>query len=269
MNRIAVHLSSRGNPLLKKLRLLVSGSDKSTDELAVAEGDRILHEVIQSGCEIEAVVISENFGLDTRERILLKVWQDRGIKLYSVNRKLFKSFSSLQTPQGAIALVKVPEARCMPKVDQNALILFVCGIQDPGNMGTLIRTAAAAGATFICTSRGSVSARNPKVIRSSAGVFFHHPPVEHVEADTFLQYCLENSVQPYRTDAKGGMPYTETDLKSPSAILLGNEGSGMTEEAFASLPAIHIPMSRGIESLNVALAGAVILFEARRQRSRL
>jgi len=269
MMKTVTYLTSRENPLLKKIRLLISGSKRASDELVVAEGTRVLHEVNRSGREIEAVVFSESFGRDTHERDLLEDWHNRGIRLYCVNRKLFVSLSCLQTPQGAIALVKVPEVHFPPETNQeDALILYICGIQDPGNMGALIRTAAASGVTLVCTAKGSVSARNPKSIRSSAGVFFHHTPAEQVDADIFLQYCLDNSIQPYRTDTMRGVPYTETNLNSPCAILLGNEGSGMTEEKFSGLPAIHIPMVNGIESLNVALAGAVILFEACRQRCR-
>jgi TrmH family RNA methyltransferase len=266
MMNTVTRLTSRDNPLLKKIRLLVSGSARAPDEPVFAEGNRVLHEANRSGREIEAVVFSESFGRDTRERVLLENWHNRGIRLYCVSQKLFASLSCLQTPQGAIALVKVPEVHFPPETDQRVLFLYICGIQNPGNMGALIRTAAASGVTLVCTAKGSVSARNPKAIRSSAGVFFHHTPAEQVDAGIFLQYCLDNSIQPYRTDTVRGIPYTETDLKSPCAILLGNEGSGMTEERFAGQPAIHIPMLNGIESLNVALAGAVILFEARRQR---
>jgi TrmH family RNA methyltransferase len=268
MMKTVTHLTSRENPLLKKIRHLVSGSASTPGEPVVAEGNRVLHEVNRSGREIEAVVFSESFGRDTHERGLLEDWQNRGIRLYCVNQKLFASLSCLQTPQGAIALVRVPEVHFPPETDRDVLMLYLCGIQDPGNMGALIRTAAASGVTLVCTAKGSVSARNPKAIRSSAGVFFHHIPAEQVDAGIFLQYCLDNSVQPYRTDTVRGVPYTETDLKSPCAILLGNEGSGMTDERFAGLSAIHIPMLNGIESLNVALAGAVILFEACRQRCR-
>ena len=264
----ATHLTSKDNPLLKKIRLLATGSHRAPEELVIAEGDRVLHEINRSGCIIEAVVCSENFGRDSRQALLIEDWQNRGIRLYRVKEYLFESLSCLEMPQGAIALVKVPEAHLPPKTDPDVLILYACGIQDPGNMGTLIRTAAAAGATLVCTSKGTVSARNPKAIRSSAGVFFHHIPVEHIDTAVFLRYCQDRAIRIYRTDTRQGVPYTESDLTSPCAILLGNEGSGMKEEAFEDLPAIRIPMAYGIESLNVALAGAVILFEASRQRSR-
>ncbi len=260
-------LTSRDNPLLKTIRLVSSGSRRAPKQLVVAEGIRILEEVNNSGCEIEAAVFSAHFGSVQRERLLLEWWQSRGVHAYSVGEKLFASISGVQTPQGAIALVRVPPLFLdqLPTTE-NALILYACGIQDPGNLGTLIRTAAAAGASAICTARGTVSARNPKALRSSAGLFFRLPLVEHAETADFLDYCSSHAIRMYRTDAREGVLYTEADLQSSCAILLGNEGSGMTGQEFVELPSIRIPMAKGVESLNVAMAGAVILFEASRQR---
>jgi len=118
-----------------------------------------------------------------------------------------------------------------------------------------------------CALPISVSARNPKAIRSSAGSYFRLPIVEHADFPDFRGYCERHSIRLYRTDTQEGVIYTEADLKSPCAILLGNEGGGLAQEEFGDFPAIRIPIEEGIESLNVAAAGAVILFEARRQRS--
>jgi TrmH family RNA methyltransferase len=261
-------LTSKNNPLLKKIRLLASCSHRAPENIVLAEGTRVLLEASRSRHSIEAVVFSEKFGSDPGERALLQDWIPRKIQLYQVKEELFKSLSSLRTPQGAIALVNVPRLSLPPRPDSGALVLYACGIQDPGNMGTLIRTAAAAGVTLFCTSKGTVSARNPKSIRSSAGTFFRLPPVEHVDFNDFRIYCINHSIQLYRTDTRDGVPHTEADLKSPCAVLLGNEGSGMSEEDYPGTLAIRIPMAMGIESLNVALAGAIILFEASRQRSK-
>jgi RNA methyltransferase, TrmH family len=263
-------LTSKDNPLLKTIRLITSGARRAPEQLAVAEGIRILEEVNRTGCEIKAVVFSEHFGADEREKKLLSAWLSKGIPAYRTGEKLFQSISGVQTPQGAIALIQVPRLSLDHIVPaHNALILCACEIQDPGNLGTLIRAAAAAGASLACTSKGTVSARNPKAIRSSAGAFFRLPLVEHVEPSGFRDYCGRHLIQIYRTDTCRGMLYTEADLRGPCAILVGNEGSGMTEDAFAEFPAIHIPMAEGVESLNVAMAGAVILFEAFRQRQNL
>jgi len=267
MTSAITELTSRQNPLLKRIRLLSGGPFKKFEDVVLAEGTRVLEEVLKSGHGIEAVVLSDRFGLDTRERSLLSNWIRHGIRMYRVGENLFQTISCLHTVQGAIALVKVPGTGFPPKKHRNALILYACGIQDPGNLGTLVRTAAASGTTLFCTSPGTVSARNPKAVRASAGAFFHKTPAEHIPPETVLSYCRNRSMHIYRTDTRKGVPYTEADLSSPCAILLGNEGSGMREKVFNELPAIRIPLANRIESLNVALAGAVILFEAARQRS--
>jgi len=267
MNKSVTQLTSRNNLLLKKIRRLASGTHSEQDEIVMAEGTRVLEEVLQSDCFVESVVVSENFGSDPRESRLLESWLNRKIRLYQITEKLFQSLSCFHTAQGAIALVRVPAVQLQHNKAPDALVLYASGIQDPGNLGTLIRSAAASGSTLLCTSPGTCSARNPKAIRSSAGVFFHHTPVERIPQETFIRFCKEHSICIYRTDTLHGVPYTESDLASPSAILLGNEGNGIHEEAFLEFPAICIPMSNRVDSLNVALAGAVLLFEAARQRS--
>jgi TrmH family RNA methyltransferase len=261
-------LTGKNNPLLKTIRSLQSGARSAPEDLVIAEGVRILEEVTRSACEIAAVIISEDFGRTTREKNLLNAWVSQNARISRVDSKLFLSVSDVQAPQGALALVKrnVLNLEDSP-ASNNALILAACGIQDPGNLGTLIRTAAAAGASMICTSKGTVSARNPKAVRASAGAFFRVPLIEHVEVEDLLHYCEKQRISLYRTDVRKGLPYTEANLGSPCALLLGNEGSGIASSSFDNIPAIHIPMAEGIESLNVAVAGSIVLFEASRQRA--
>lgn len=263
-------LTSKHNPLLKNIRLVSSGSHRAPKGLVTAEGVRILEEVERAGCAIEAVLFSEHFGSNTREKSLLDAWSLKHVRLYRTQEKLLASVSSVQTPQGAIALVRFPDLSlkktALPK---NALILCAYGIQDPGNLGTLIRTAAAAGACLVCTIKGTVSARNPKAIRASAGVFFRLPVVERVELSDIRSFCDLHAISLHRTDPRMGTPYTQANLQSPCAILLGNEGEGIAEHEVTGIPAIRIPMIDGVESLNVSIAGAVILFEAFKQRRNL
>jgi RNA methyltransferase, TrmH family len=262
-------LTSRNNPLLKTIRLVSSGSHRAPKGLAVAEGIRVLEELNHCNCAIEAVVISEGFGDSDREKSLLATWLSMGVPIHKAEAGLFASITDVKTPQGAVALVHIPELS-LADIPQppGALLLLACGIQDPGNLGTLIRTAAAAGATLVGTTNGTVSVRNPKTIRASAGTCFRLPIVEHVDEQDFLLYCARHSIRAYRTDVCGGLPYSQADLSSSCAILLGNEGSGIAQKELEALPAIHIPMAAGVESLNVAMAGGIFLYEARRQRSR-
>jgi len=261
-------LTGKDNSLLKTLRKINRSPRNASGELMAIEGIRVLVEAEKAGCEIEAVVIADGFGKEPREINLIERWLSRGIRIFQVGENLFASISSVQSPQGAMALVHAPRYTLnLIGQKEDALILCACGIQDPGNLGTLIRTGAAAGADMILTTKGTVSARNPKTLRASAGAFFNIPVVECLETAETLSYCERNNIRAYRTDARAGVSHTHADLKSSCAIFLGNEGSGVNEVDFARLPAIHIPMPGKTESLNVAAAGAILLFEAARQRS--
>jgi TrmH family RNA methyltransferase len=262
-------LTGKDNLLLKTLRKLSRNPEDDSGGRMAIEGVRILEEAENSSCAIEAVVITENFGKEPREKKLLDRWQTRGIRVFQVNENLFASISAVRTPQGAMALARTPRhilGEIKPK--EPALILCASGIQDPGNLGTLIRTGAAAGADMALTTTGTVSARNPKTLRASAGAFFNIPVIEHLEIAELYSYCGRNRIHMYRTDARAGVSHTQADLVSSCAIFLGNEGAGVNR-VYADLPAIHIPMPGNTESLNVAAAGAILLFEAARQRSGL
>ena len=262
-------LTSRENALFKMIRLISSGSRRAPAELVVAEGVRVLQEIDKSGCQIDTVLLSEGFGDSTKEKALLDGWLARNVRICRTSESLFRSVSDVRAPQGAIALVRFPERKLGAEAPgKNALILFACGIQDPGNLGTVIRTAAAAGASLVCIGRKTVSPRNPKAIRASAGTIFRIPIVEHAEMSEFLEYCACHSIRAYRTDTLDGLAYSQADLRSPSAILLGNERSGITDEEGNELAALRIPMAEDVESLNVAMAGGIILFEASRQRTK-
>ena len=263
-----VRLTSKDNPLIKKIRLVASQGRKAPADLVLVEGLRSLEEVACARCSIEAVLLSETFGANSRENQLLEAWTSAGVRLYRVADSLISGLSDVRAPQGAIALVSAPVLHLKDvRLPHNPLILCACAVQDPGNLGTLIRTAAGAGAAMLCTTPGTVSARNPKAVRASAGTCFRIPVVERVIPREFFSYCREYEVRIWRTDAHAGVACFEANLRSSSAILLGNEAQGISQPEWKSVPSIHIPMAPGVESLNVGTAGAILLFEAYRQRS--
>jgi TrmH family RNA methyltransferase len=260
-------LTSRDNPVLKKFRLVLEQARRAPADLVVAEGVRVLEEAAAAGLALDAVLVAEGFGGTAREKALLDSWAASGVRTYEAEDRLIRSISAVVTPQGALALVRMPERRLRDlDLSGSPLVVCACGIQDPGNLGSLIRTALAAGAACLCTTPGTVSARNPKTVRSSAGTFFRLPVVEGVAPDEMLDYCRAAGIQLYRSSASEGIPFTRIDFNRPAGILLGNEAKGLAQ-LWSALPAFRIPMARGVESLNVAAAGAVVLFEASRQRS--
>jgi RNA methyltransferase, TrmH family len=261
-------LTSKDNPLVRTIRLAAAQARRCPPELVVAEGIRVLEEATKAGCLPEAVLIAEGFGDQPRERVLLDCWTGRSIPVRRATASILKGLSDVVSPQGAFALFRIP-AITLPEVEErpDPLILCLCGIQDPGNLGTLLRTARAAGVSFVCSTAGTVSARNPKAIRASAGAFFRIPIVEELAAAAMCSYCRSRDILMYQADARAKRSCWTIDLSGPAAILLGNEARGLQPAEFQDIPALRVPMISDIESLNVAVAGAVLLFEARRQRS--
>jgi TrmH family RNA methyltransferase len=263
-----VRLTSKSNPLIRMVRLVASQARKAPPDLVLAEGLRVLEEATCSPFPIKLALVSEGYGRFTRESALLSAWSRSSIRTYQVADSLMKSLSEVLSPQGALALVRVPRRKlCATQLGSHPLLVSACGVRDPGNLGMLLRTARATGASLLCTTSGTVSVRNPKAVRASAGAIFHIPVVEDVRPEVLRRYFTDEGIRAYRTSAQEGDPCWEVDLSVPSAILLGNESRGVEEQAWRDLPLIRVPMAVGAESLNVAAAGAIIMYEAWRQRS--
>ena len=261
-------IRSKDNPLVRTFRLVAAQARRAPADLVLAEGIRVLEEATHSHCRIEAALASESFGSHPREKALLAAWQSRGVAMHRAADAVLKVLSEVAAMQGALALVRVParSLKDMP-VCTRPLILCLCEIRDPGNLGALLRSARAAGATWAASTCGSVSAGNPKAVRAGAGSTFHLPLLEGLQPAALIDYCSSREIPVYRADAGRGTPCWEVDLRGAAALLLGNEARGLGGDFWSGIPAIRIPMATGAESLNVAAAGAVLLFEARRQRS--
>jgi len=224
----------------------------------VVEGPHLVEE---AGDLIDFIVYSENLP------ILAKI-REKGIDCYKISRKQFADISEVETPQGILAVVKERrfELRDVLK-SSNPLVVFCIGVQDPGNLGTIIRTADAVGASGIVLSRGTVDLYNSKAIRSTMGSLFHLPIVQADDVNETLDYLKNRKIRIVATDIKAEKDYFEADCKGPTAILVGNEGAGLPEEVIkVSDEAVKIPMPGKAESLNVGISTAVMLYEVLRQR---
>jgi RNA methyltransferase, TrmH family len=250
------------------------------------EGVRLAEEALRSGCRIEAVLFSET-GARHRERLAPFIGRPEiAFPVLSTTDRLFEGLADTEHPQGVAALVhprvtslddllQTPKGACSP------LLVVLAGVQDPGNVGTILRTAAAFGATGAVTAAsgqsGTASPFSPKALRASAGAALHLPilagmslPILLTQLKIASVHTLASSVR----EASGGEPHTlspwEMDWCEPVALLVGNEGAGLPEEVERSADArIRIPMASGIESLNAAAAAAVLFYEAARQRNSL
>ncbi len=261
-------VTSKDNPLVRTIRQVAQQAGAHPPDLVVAEGLRLLEEATTSNCALEAVLLAESFGNTKREAALMDAWEHKKVPIRRASSSILKWLSDVVTPQGALALVRIPAlalADVAPALDP--LILCLCSIQDPGNFGTLLRTGRAAGVSLVCATAGTVSARNPKTIRASAGASFHIPVVEGLTPAEFTTYCRTHKVSMFQARGRADRSCWSMDLSGPTAILLGNEAHGLPDAGWEGVSSIRVPMSSGVESLNVAIAGAVLLFEAFRQRS--
>jgi len=261
------YLSSHDNPLVRTIRLVATQARRAAADLVLAEGLRVLEEATRAGCPLEAVLVDKDFGSGRREKELLLAWSRQRVPVRRAAPALLKKLSDVISHQGALALVRVPlSTLATVREVADPLILCLCGIQDPGNLGTLLRTARATRVSCVCCLKGTVSARNPKAIRASAGAFFSLAVVEDLSAGEVLDHCRARRIAVVRADPQRGRSCWQVDFRGPAAVLLGNEAHGVNDEAWRGIPSVRIPMAAGVESLNVSAAGAVLLFEALRQR---
>jgi TrmH family RNA methyltransferase len=189
-------------------------------------------------------------------------------EIAQVPDRLFEQVAQTQSPQGIAALVELPSFSVEAILaGQDLLLLVACGLQDPGNLGTVIRSAAAFGASALCTLPETVSPFNSKAVRSSAGAIFHLPILAGLPAHDLLSRLREARVQIIAADRHSPASLCQADLRGSLAILVGKEASGLPPEiAREAALRLSIPIRPGMDSVNVATAAAVFLYEAARQR---
>ncbi len=239
--------------------LLEKRKARHKEHLFVVEGPHLVEE---AGELIKFAIYSENL-------LIVSKLKEKGIDCYKISRQQFADISEVETPQGILAVVREQkfELRDVLK-GTNPLVVFCIGVQDPGNLGTIFRTADAVGATGVVLSRGTVDLYNGKVIRSTMGSLFHLPIVQADDEKETIEYLKGRKIRIVATDVSAGKDYFSADFKGATAILVGNEGAGLPKEIInISDEVVKIPMPGKAESLNVGVSTAVVLYEALRQRS--
>ena len=195
-----------------------------------------------------------------------------GIRMYQVDEKVMAKLSDTKAPQGVLAVIRTPEQnlrqlRPGTASDNNAPVIILDRVQDPGNLGTIIRTADAVGALGLILLEGCVDAYSPKVVRASMGSLFHLPVVQDVTAEEALTWCYRNGYEPAATALKNAQNVYKADISKKMAFLFGNEANGVAEELQAAAETrLFIPMAGLAESMNVAMAAGIILFEVRQRK---
>lgn len=252
-------ITSSQNPKLKLVRTL-QGRAKERREagMFVVEGVRLVEEAVKANWQFQFVLFSD--GLSDRGKELLNTLITNQIEVEETSGDLLQNVSETETPQGILAVLHLSD---LPIPDSPNFILIPDQIRDPGNLGTLLRTAAAAGVQAALLPPETTDAFAPKVLRAGMGAHFRLP-IHSMTWDE-IQACVKN-MQVYLANMNGQSCW-ETDLRQPLALIIGGEAEGTSEEAQRlATQKISIPMPGEVESLNAGVAGSVLMFEAVRQR---
>ncbi|QRN83235.1 RNA methyltransferase [Chloroflexota bacterium] len=258
---MAEFISSPNNPKIKLARALQTHTrGRQSDQAFIAEGVRLVEEAASVGWPVEFILFDET--LSERGQALIDEFAARGSRdIIEIPPRLMAEISGTETPQGILAVLKL-EALPLPK--EPTFLILADQVRDPGNMGTLLRTAEAAGADGVILTPGTVNAFAPKVLRAGMGAHFHLPvhalPWQEINP-------LLKDFPVFLATADGSLPIWEADFTQPCVLLLGGEAFGATPmgEALAT-DRVFIPMPGRAESLNAAMAGGILIAEVLRQR---
>lgn len=258
-------VESRQNALVKDLRAGFSKAELTESGACAVEGIRIVEEAIRSGLRFEAVFVSES-AIDRAERLLPQIGAQ--VDTILLPDSVFASAVPSDSPQGIAALVRLRRFSLedLLRPGANIVLVALAGIQDPGNLGTIIRSAEAFGATGVLLGEKTVSAFNSKAVRASAGSVFRLPVISVSTAAAIAQ-TRAHGVRWLATSSHKGTPLEEADLTQSIAVLIGSEGGGIPRDLLAQVDdVVIIPHAARVESLNAGIAASVILYEAARQR---
>lgn len=254
-------LTSPRNPLLKDVRKAVVRGALTDDGLCVAEGFHLLEEALASDCEVTTVFAAD----EVRSAVENHLRGLRQTRVVALPDELFQSLSSTETSQGVIALVRPPSWKLEQLLRGHCLLVILDGVQDPGNCGTILRSAEAFGATGVALLKGCVNPYNPKSLRASAGSVFRVPLVTGLEEQLMLAAAGQRKIEMYALAPGGDLDIAECRFEERCGLIVGSEGRGVSERLRAKSIDVRIP-AIGVESLNAALAAGIALYEARRQR---
>ena len=274
-------ITSRDNKWLKRFRASLRGSGPKSDEPIAVEGPKLIEDALRSGLEAEALLVSESAEREAESILRAAGETESGISRSHVLRttdKLFQSVAGTETPQGVAALFRqrswnLEDVLRGPGEVREAppLAIVLAEIQDPGNVGTIVRSAEAFGATGVISTRGTADPWSPKALRASAGAALRLPVLRGMAVPVVLAQLRVAGVKIYATSAapadSARFDSADADLREPSAIFIGNEGAGLPAEVKRAADAmLTIPIRANVESLNAAVAASIVLYEAARQR---
>ncbi|MFD2672228.1 TrmH family RNA methyltransferase [Marinicrinis sediminis] len=259
-------IQSVSNPKVKSWSQLLTKKGRLAQGKYMVEGVHLVEEALRSGQVVEALLVQEGKGLP--DELQAEEGTNDVPVCYEVTEAIMQKCSDTVTPQGICAIVHKPKLSFSQLLSHpNPFAIVVDRLQDPGNLGTIIRSADAAGASYVLIGQGSVDVYSPKAIRSTMGSLFHLPVVE-VDLQEVIPAATHRGIEVYSTSLDGESHCYEYDYTRPTWLVIGNEAQGVSDEVHALVSRqVWIPMQGQAESLNAAMAATILLFEAMRQRS--
>jgi RNA methyltransferase, TrmH family len=259
-------IEGRHNALVKELRKAFARGEPTSDGYCAIEGTRILEEAIRSGLRFRAVFFSQS-AENKAERLLPQIGAH--VETLLLPDKLFATAVPSESPQGVAALVRWKEFSLddvLAKA-QSGPLLAIAGVQDPGNLGTILRSAEAFDAAAVVLGEGTVSPFNPKVVRASAGSVFRLPLARTKLNDAVVRF-REQDLRLIGTSSHKGVQVDQAKLDGPLVIFIGSEGAGLPRDLVSQMDeSVVIPHSTRVESLNAGVAASIVLYEAARRRA--
>jgi TrmH family RNA methyltransferase len=262
-------ITSKENSVIKRLRSLSDPKQRKKEHAFLIEGVKMVEEALRDKAGVSMVVAAPGL-VQHHGKGVLKLAESRAIDVLWISAALMDALSESKTPQPVMAVVKMPEHSLDALFSRDpGLIVIAHQLQDPGNLGTIIRTAEAVGASGMAITPNTVDPFNAKAIRASMGSILRLPIVHIGDLTAFIKTCKQQGYQTVATVLTGERTHFDIDLTKPTVVIFGQEGAGLPQEVLSTIDLqIRIPMAATIESLNVATAAAVILYEVLRQRAR-
>ncbi len=251
-------ITSRSNAWLKQLRQVAARGTTTADGFALAESPHLLQEAIRSEVRIQRVFASER----VQESVGAAMPPHRQVPLHPVADRLFQDLATTTRNQGVLALVQLRNWDAATVL--SGLTVVLDGVQDPGNAGTIARTAEAFGASGVVFLKGSAAPTNPKALRASAGSLFRVPFLHKLGAAEFLALAQQHGKTVLAATTGQGLALAEADLSANAAIVIGSETHGVSPLLLAAATPVAIP-TQSVESLNAAIAAAIVLYESARR----
>lgn len=256
-------ISSRRHPLIQFARSLRDRRTREQKRVFLVEGPRIIRDGLRAGFVPHLLFWTPERCSPDEQRVL-ELARQRGVRIVSVSDEVLRLITETMTPQGVVAVFPFPNLPIQIPLDERALLLVVDRLQDPGNLGTLLRSALGAGAHGVYLTPGTVDPFNAKAVRAAAGAHFRLPLASLSSATI---ECLRETTEIVIADPRADRHYDQMNWTSPITLVIGSEAHGVSEALRNVAQAtVSIPLYGGLESLNAAAAGSVLLFEAARQR---